>query len=140
MKLEVELLGKYGLYRSHDSDAGWDIALPTDLTLTSGIWRKIPLAVKVRLPKGCCALLMGRSSIWERDLHVRLGLIDNGYRGELATVACYQGRGELKLTAGDRVCQLLVIRYPDLDLSVTDSVGEDTDRGAGGFGSTGRGV
>lgn len=69
-------------------------------------------------------------------LHVSYGTIDNGYRGELKTVVINLGPEPITLQAGDRVSQLTIEAVTKFDVVVTDELSE-TERGAGGFGSTG---
>lgn len=140
MKLEVEyeLTGIHGPYRKHDSDAGFDLRVQGDTLIQSGVWTSVPLGLKVSLPAGHCALLLGRSSLWKRGLSARVGLIDQGYRGELAAIVRYDGEGSgTVLASGFRLYQLLVLPIPSVTLTRVASLCEDTDRGTGGFGSTG---
>ena len=65
------------------------------------------------------------------------GTVDAGYRGEIGVVLANFGDGEFAVGKGDRVAQLVAAPVTVAEISETDSV-DATDRGAGGFGSTGR--
>lgn len=136
--VEYELTGRHEPYRKHDGDAGFDLRVQGDTLIQKGEWTSVPLGLKVSLPAGHCALLLGRSSLWKRGLSVRVGLIDQGYRGEIAAIVRYDGEGSgTFLASGFRLCQLLVLPIPSVTLTRVASLCEDTDRGTGGFGSTG---
>jgi len=66
-----------------------------------------------------------------------VGVIDSGYRGELqATFKKTQGLDSFSYNVGDRGAQIMIIPYPQIEFVETDNL-SDTERGAGGFGSTG---
>jgi dUTP pyrophosphatase len=64
------------------------------------------------------------------------GTIDAGYRGEVAIILFNAGRDEVRFERGDRVAQMVIQKLPDVDLVRVDELA-DSERGAGGFGSTG---
>ena len=91
----------------------------------------------VEIPEGYVGLLFPRSSISKTSCALRnaVGVIDSGYRGEimvkfgcLSNLDCYK--------VGDRVAQLIIMPYPQIELEEVEEL-SDTDRGEGGFGSTG---
>ena len=103
------------------------------------------------IPNGIKLKIEGESNLWEIQTRPRSGLaakngisivnapgtIDYGYRGELKTILINLGTEDFVIQPGDRIAQAVVcpIAHPEI---VTGTVAEDTTRGAGGFGSTGK--
>lgn len=118
-----------------------------DLRAVRGAWVRpgaavsVPLGLAVELPPGFVLLIFSRSGHGARH-GVRLGncvgVIDSDYRGELMAVlrndsTCGDG---FLVSEGDRCCQGLIIRLPELQIIEVDEL-SSTERGEGGFGSTG---
>lgn len=83
-------------------------------------------------------MITGRSSALRNlGLHVMQGIIDNGYRGELFTTLFNLGDGEVILSPGDRVSQLILFPMITPPVEHSDAL-SPSDRGVAGFGSTGR--
>jgi dUTP pyrophosphatase len=95
----------------------------------------------IEIPEGYVGLLFPRSSNSKTDLYLtnHVGVIDSGYRGEI--MFKYRGvRGliDAKIYAkNERVGQLIILPYPQIELIESDTLSE-TERGSGGFGSTGK--
>ncbi len=99
----------------------------------------------IQIPLGHLGLLFPRSSVSKVTLSLAnsIGLVDSGYRGEIICkfkpTAYFNDRnldnsGEYEI--GEKVCQLVIIPYPSIELEEVSDL-EDSDRGSGGFGSTG---
>jgi dUTP pyrophosphatase len=122
---------------SKNGDAGMDLTateiLSEDLdTITYGT------GLAFEIPKGYVGLVFPRSSIrkYELQLSNSVGVIDSGYRGEVqATFNKIHNKLE-NYEVGDRVGQIMIIPYPQIKFIETQEL-SDTDRGTGGFGSTG---
>jgi dUTP pyrophosphatase len=122
---------------SKNGDAGMDLTateiLSEDLdTITYGT------GLAFEIPKGYVGLVFPRSSIrkYELQLSNSVGVIDSGYRGEVqATFNKIHNKLE-NYEVGDRVAQIMIIPYPQIKFIETQEL-SDTDRGTGGFGSTG---
>ena len=122
------------------------IYLKTRWSVLNPQW--VPLGFAMQLPRGYEAQIRPRSSTLNRGFNVMFGTIDPDYRGEVAlnawTLPSYDsvlgreliGR-HLKLEAGDRIAQMVISRTVWLDFDVVSELSE-TERGEGGFGSTGR--
>ena len=82
-------------------------------------------------------LVFPRSSIRKYDLFLTnaVGVIDSGYRGELQ--ATFKKTGLHKYEIGDRIAQIMIIPYPPIEFVEVDEL-SNTERGEGGFGSTGK--
>lgn len=125
---------------AHDTDAAADLyALEdTDLPYNSR-GNKVRTGVSIQLPEGWLALIIPRSSIGAKTplrLSNSVGLIDSGYRGELGVLYDNLADQPYHITKGDRIAQLLVMPSYRFQAKIVESL-EDSDRGEGGFGSTG---
>lgn len=126
--------------RGSDGAAGLDIYLPEDLIIYSGKSEHVKLGFATELPKGYCALIVPRSSVGSKSglsLRNTLGVIDSDYRGEWqARLAVDQEQRSYRGFAGDRILQAIIVKHENLSIVEVDEL-SDTQRGAGGFGSTG---
>ena len=125
---------------AHETDACADLYALENTTLHPHTYgNKIRTGINIQLPEGWVAMIFPRSSIGAKT-HLRLsnsvGIIDSGYRGELGVLYDNTSDEVETLNAGDRIAQLLVMPSYRFKALVVDSL-EDSDRGAGGFGSTG---
>lgn len=128
-------------YRGTEESAGWDLfaRVPDEqIIIPPGEWRAIGLGIRVQPPKGYHSELFIRSSLSKRGLRLTTGVsvIDADYLGEI--IACVYNDNEIEqvIHDGDRICQLvfretLPVRWIEGEL-------DETERGEGGFGSTGR--
>lgn len=121
--------------RAHKEDAGFDLYSPINAVLCGGTTR-IKLGVCVEIPKGYVGFIMGRSSLNKKGVVCLTGVIDSGYTGEIAVVLNSVGT-LARIEKGDRIAQLVVTKLADIDDAVAVDSLEDSERGAGGFGSTG---
>ena len=125
---------------AHDTDAAADLYALEDTNLNAHTYgNKIRTGVSIQLPEGWLAMILPRSSIGTKTpfrLSNSVGLIDSGYRGELGVL--YDNTSDIDsfIRKGDRIAQLLVMPSYRFQAKVVDSL-EDSDRGEGGFGSTG---
>lgn len=96
----------------------------------------IPTGIMCAIPSGVCALILERSSTFNRGLSLcnKVGLVDSDYRGELLLNMLALEDGEIKI--GDRIAQLLFLSVVPVEFNVVNKL-KGTKRGAGGFGSTG---
>lgn len=143
MKLQIRLLdpGLPPPSYAHPGDAGLDLVSAVALTLKPGDRALVPSGVAVAIPPGYAGLVLPRSG---RALGEGLalanspGLIDAGYRGELKVVLVNLDFEEpIYINRGDKIAQLVVQRVENVELEVTDEL-PSSERGAGGFGSSGR--
>ena len=125
---------------AHDSDAAADLYALEDTDVNAHTYgNKIRTGVSIQLPEGWLALIIPRSSIGSKTpfrLSNSVGLIDSGYRGELGVLYDNTSDKDAYIKAGDRIAQLLVMPSYRFMPQVVESL-EDSDRGEGGFGSTG---
>lgn len=128
--------------RAHDGDAGLDLSALESGSLDPGERVHVRTGLAVAIPGGCAGLVLPRSGLAGRHgvtVANAPGLIDSGYRGEIQVILVnLDPREPFSFAAGDRIAQLLVVRYADLDSVEVDSL-EETERGDRGFGSSGSG-
>jgi dUTP pyrophosphatase len=124
----------------HDADAGLDLPSRVDFVLEPGERATIPTGIAVAIPRGYAGLVLPRSGLAARHgiaLVNSPGLIDSGYRGEIAVVVINTDKREaFHIKKGDRIAQLVIQRVEEAALIQVDEL-DETTRGAGGFGSTG---
>lgn len=128
--------------RAHDTDAGLDLHVPAGqgcLVRRDAVYA-IDLGVRVAIPDGYYGQLALRSSAGAKGLTIPhgAGIIDSGYRGNLKVMIAALVDPVL-ITTGERLCQLVILPLPHVDVEV-GVVDDNTNRGVGGFGSTGTGA
>lgn len=128
--------------RAHDTDAGLDLHVPEGQAclVRPGAVYTISLGIRVAIPDGYYGQLTLRSSAGKKGLTIPngVGIIDSGYRGDLKLLVAALAAPVL-VAAGERVCQLVILPLPPVGVKA-GVVDADTDRGQGGFGSTGAGA
>lgn len=125
-------LPQYG----HPGDAGLDVFSVSDMVLEPQQALPVPTGIKVAIPKGHVGLIWDKSGISLSGIHCLAGVIDSGYRGEVKIVMINLSRKPFVIAKGMKIAQMLV--QPVLAMEVVESDDlEETDRGEGGFGSTG---
>jgi len=140
--LEVQLLHADARppERTRPGDAGYDLRCIEAFSLEPSARATVGTGVAVALPDGVAGLVVPRSGLAAKHgLSVvnGPGLIDPNYRGEIKVVLVNLGDERFSADAGDRIAQLLLVPYWAPELRVVDAL-PDSDRGAGGFGSSGR--
>ena len=128
--------------RAHDTDAGLDLYVPEGqgCLVRPGAVYTIDLGVRAAIPDGYYGQLVLRSSAGKKGLTIPhgVGVIDSGYRGNLKVSLAALAEPVL-VSVGERICQLIILPLPPVDVKA-GVVDDNTDRGAGGFGSTGTGA
>jgi dUTP pyrophosphatase len=123
--------------RAHPDDAGLDLYVLEDLTLAHGQGGMARTGIAVAVPQGHVGLIADRSSVAKRGLKTVGGVIDAGYRGELGVILWNMSNQAQTLKSGERLAQLLIV--PIATPAVEEAAQlDETERGTGGFGSTGK--
>ncbi|HWE32017.1 MAG TPA: dUTP diphosphatase [Solirubrobacteraceae bacterium] len=142
MSLRVQRLDPRAVLptRAYDGDAGLDLYALEAVTLGPGERAAVPTGIAVEIPAGQAALILPRSGLAARHgiaLVNAPGLIDSGYRGEVRVLLLNTDRAAAyDVRAGDRIAQLLLVRYQAPDVVEVEALAE-SERGGGGFGSSG---
>ena len=122
--------------------AGADLyaCLEEGVTIQPGETVFIPTGIALEVPKGCAGLVYARSSMGvKRDLAPanKVGVIDSDYRGEINVVLHNHGSKVQRLEPGERIAQLVIAPVFTPGFVESEEL-DDTTRGEGGFGSTGK--
>jgi dUTP pyrophosphatase len=124
------------------SAAGWDLRALEDTEVVKGKSTKIKTGLAVAIPEGWEGQIRSRSSLGAKGMIMPngVGTIDSDYRGELMVLATWIGEGDsIKLAKGERIAQMLIAPAPLTTYrEVSFEELSTTDRGQGGFGSSGR--
>lgn len=142
----------YEIKAQLQGDVGLDIKSIEDVVLRPGETRVVKTGLRIELPAGYEAQVRPRSSVSKKGILVHLGTVDNEYRGEVGvTVTNLASSGDkswaevslshpktYKIKKGDRIAQLVVKKYEEVELIKVQEVEDNTERGNKGYGSTGR--
>lgn len=124
---------------AHPGDAGLDLCAAEAVTLAPGARALVGTGIALALPPGYAGLVLPRSGLALRCGVTVLnapGLIDAGYRGEVKVLLINHDAGPVSFARGERIAQLVVQRVEPAELVPADVL-PASERGAGGFGSTG---
>jgi len=143
MKVRIKKINENAVIPSYakSGDAGMDLVATsiiseTDTQITFGI------GLALEIPFGFVGLIFPRSSVRKTRLMLSncVGVVDSGYRGELQATfnkVNQNSIAENDYKVGDRIAQIMIIPHPDIEFEETNEL-SDTERGEGGFGSTGK--
>ncbi|NLC78254.1 MAG: dUTP diphosphatase [Ruminococcaceae bacterium] len=130
-------------YKATAGAAAYDLysANAEDIVLKPGEYAGVPSGIAIELPsERYVALVFSRSGHGVKhgvSLSNSVGVIDSDYRGEITVGLINHGHEPFTVSHGDRIAQLMIIELASLGMVESDELC-DTERGAGGFGSTGR--
>jgi dUTP pyrophosphatase len=122
-----------------DEDAGMDLRAVEAVLLEPGVPAAVPTGIAIELPSGYEAQVRPRSGLALKHAITVLntpGTIDPGYRGEIRVIMLNLGKTAYPIAAGDRIAQMVIAAYIKADWVEEELAA--SDRGAGGFGSSGR--
>lgn len=147
--------------KAHPSDAAYDLCAMEDATLRPGEWKMVGSGIACAIPEGFCGMVYPRSGMGCKGLVLKntVGIIDSHYRGEIkltlhnnnpthlwckghtehgATITWLEENEDaiIHVHKGDRVAQMRIEIVPDTTIVEVDEL-DSTDRGEGGFGSSG---
>lgn len=123
--------------RAHSTDAGLDLYSPVDVMIMPQANTVIDTGVHVELPPGSVGFLKSKSGLNVKHGILGEGVIDAGYTGSIRVKLYNHGGERYYIQRGDKITQLVILPVMLLNLEKVEML-EDTDRGANGFGSTGR--
>lgn len=136
--MNIKKFNKDGVIERQGDAAGYDLASMEEVVLYPGESKLVKSGIGVSLPQGHLGLLTHRSSFpSKKGGQVILGIIDEDYRGEIR-INCvnHSDTERVWVKQGDRIAQMIILEAKHFPLVEVDSL-DETDRGEGGFGSTG---
>lgn len=137
--IECELKDKELLpTRAYPNDAGADLRASNHYKIRPHTAALVLTGVKVKIPEGYFGMLVSRSGHSKQRISLanRVGIIDSSYVGEIMVRLENLGEDTFEIRYGDRIAQLIIIPCITPEFTIVDKL-EETDRGSGGFGSTG---
>lgn len=125
--------------RAHDGDAGFDLVADVDVSIRPGEHALVGTGIAIALPAGTVGLVCPRSGLAAKRGVTVLnapGIVDENYRGEVKVILVNHSDDDFRVHPGDRIAQLVIASYLAPAVDIVDQL-DGTDRGEGGFGSTG---
>lgn len=123
--------------RAHEYDGGLDLYATHDAWIRPQSSEFFNTGVHIQVPRGWVGLMRSRSGLMRNEEITTDGTIDADYTGSIGVTLFNHSRADVYIKAGDRIAQLVIVPCFLGKLLVVDKL-EETERGAGGFGSTGR--
>ena len=124
-------------FYAKQGDAAFDLRSSEERMIKPGEKHIVKTGLKVAIPAGYVGLIWDRSGMAAKHaLHCLAGVIDSGYRGEIGVVMKNLGESDFLVEKNMRIAQMLIQPVESASLVEVDSL-DDTERGTGGFGSTG---
>ena len=124
--------------RANDTDAGWDLYVPHDFLQPHETRALVPTDISMAIPTGYVGLIWDRSGVAvKKGVHRFAGVIDSGYRGEVKVCLWNSSEWDVHFRKGERRAQILFQAIPECDLIEVEEL-DATERGEGGFGSSGK--
>ena len=126
--------------KAHADDAAYDLHSRADMELPPMTSTLVPTGLFLELPVGYEAQIRPRSGLALKHnimLTNSPGTVDAGYRGEVGIIMLNMGSEPFPVKRGDRIAQMVICKLPEVRLCAADDLSA-SDRGAGGFGSTGK--
>lgn len=140
MSIKVERLDSRAVLprRANPNDAGYDMCSLESFTLNPGQRRLFPTGIALEIPEGYVGLVKPRSGLaLSRGIDVLGGVIDSGYRGDVGVILLNTDSRPVFIGGGERIAQLLIQPVMLLDMEEVPALDANSERGTGGFGSTG---
>jgi dUTP pyrophosphatase len=138
--LKVKLLSEDATApkRMNEFDAGYDISSADDYIIYPGPHHQaVSTKIAVAIPPGYYGRIAPRSGLaFKYGIDVLAGVIDSGYRNEIKVILVNHGDKNFTICTGDRIAQLIIEKIITPPVEIVDEL-DSTERGMGGFGSTG---
>jgi len=135
-KEDLELIPR----KAHPDDAAYDLRANTSITIAAGEIKLVKTGLFLELPNGYEAQVRPRSGLalkYGISVHNSPGTIDAGYRGEVGVILFNASNNDFIVKRGERIAQMVIQKLSPVELVLVDELA-DSQRGSGGFGSTGR--
>ena len=136
---EIKYKAPYELVKGHETDSGYDVRLDIRLLLIKPFATvTLPTGVYLDLPSNYEVQVRPKSGLSSKGLLVHFGTVDSGYRGEVLVIATNLTNEPFELRADEKIAQLVFVKKDIVELEQVEEISNNTNRGTGGFGSTGR--
>ncbi len=126
---------------ARNGDAGVDLYSRIDINLKHGERALIPTGIAVAIPQNYAGFVQPRSGLASKhgiSIVNTPGLIDSEYRGEIGVILINHDLEKMfEIKRGDKIAQFIIQKVENIDFEIVDEL-DETERGAGGFGSTGK--
>lgn len=121
-------------------DAGYDLYAVENYAIAPQQRVLVETGLHLEIPHNFVGLVKDRSSVASAGLHIMAGVIDSSYRGELKILLLNIGHIDYQIAKGQKIAQLVIVPIYTQVTEFVDSLADlnDSERGAGGFGSTGQ--
>ena len=142
--------GAYMPTKAHEDDAGFDLYTPVDFKIDGNSHTKniylhnfalasatVDTGVHIAIPKGYVGMVKSKSGLNVKSGLTAEGVIDCGYTGSIVVKLYNHSQYDYHFKKGEKIAQLVIMPISTEGLELADAL-EDTERGTGGFGSTGR--
>ncbi len=143
MEIKIKLLEenwKCPAYQHPGEDAGMDLQSRIDCIINPGEFTQVPVGIAIALPPGYVGYVNPRSGL-ARKYGVTVlnadGVIDSGYRGEIAVLLINHGKAPFEIKRGDRVAQLIIHSFEQVEWQPVSEL-DQSEREEKGFGQTGK--
>lgn len=136
MKIVIDP-GAYLPERAHDLDAGYDLRSPIRAYVLPYSSAIIDTGVHIEIPEGYVGMLKSKSGLNVKHDITSEGVIDSGYTGSICVKLYNHGQNAYEVNKGDKISQLVIMPIFTPALEIVSHL-DSTERGNGGFGSTGR--
>ena len=124
-------------HRAHSADAGYDLFSREDAVIHPSSGGVFDTGVHVAIPEGYVGFLKSKSGLNVKHSIQSEGVIDSGYTGSIHVKLFNHGSRSIKIEKGQKISQLVILPIITPELELVEAL-EDTERGTGGFGSTGK--
>ena len=123
--------------RAHPTDAGLDLYAKERRVIRPLDWEKIDTGVHIQIPEGYVGFITSKSGLMTNEGITCRGTIDSGYTGSIQAVMFNHNQKHYIVEKGQKITQLVIVPIITPEPEWVDAL-EETDRGDGGFGSTGK--
>ena len=142
-RTQIKVISRSGRFPAYETEgsSGMDIraCLSEPVSIGPGERKLIPTGLFLEIPRGLEAQIRARSGLSIRHgitLVNVIGTIDSDYRGEVMVPVINLGDESYTIEDGDRIAQMVIASYVKVDIEQAETI-DETERGSGGFGSTG---
>ena len=135
MKVKLDK-GAFLPVKSYKQDAGWDLLSPIDIVVPPNEQIEIDTGVHMEIPMHYVGMVKTKSSVIKKRVLTE-GVVDSGYTGSIHIFVNNMGRGNFFIKKGQKIAQIVFLLVLDVEEMIEVESLETTERGDGGFGSTG---